>query len=137
MQQQDIIFSTESSMINDVVELVFNVQAKKNNEQKENIQICIYTDDKWNPLYKTLVNWDVIETNLSYEELLNIKIDFRGMGLLLKIKLPSVFKELCKNNNIERANFRLIFMYEKNQQICMLYDDIEPIKQIDLNLIYN
>lgn len=132
----DIQKSTKEVMLNAISRFAKEYEVKENQ-----CQLMIKaSDSNCTPMYQILVNnkW---KKNVSFNEILDLKIDFLGRELIITPFISKTLRKLKKEqeDKIDFENINvLVYKVKEEQDYPLLYffNGVTPIKPITLDYIF-
>ena len=113
--------------------------ALENEVNKERIQLLIYTDNPdLEPRYKVLKDNKELK-QVSFNELLNVKLDFLGREILATPFITATIKRLMRESNCEWKEVNvLIYQTDKNDEVNLFFFiGTNPKKPITFSYLFN
>lgn len=127
-------YKMEEQEYSGVAEMIKNVIKKALKHQGKEIKIprvVIYTESKdCAPKYMVLNDWSVHKKDISFDDLIGVKVDFTGRSTIAALYLPDSFKTMCKENDINYENIKIIMQEGECEPLAMLYDGTTFVKYI-------
>ena len=113
--------------------------AEENNVSNERVQLLIYTDNTdLEPKYKVLLDNKELK-KVSFNELLNVKLDFLGREIIATPFITNTINRLMKesNCNYDEVNV-LIYPKDKEEDINLyFFIGTKPNKPLRMNYLFN
>jgi|TARA_R110000744_G_scaffold47689_1_gene104819 hypothetical protein len=114
--------------------------AKEYETNETNAQIMIKaSDSNCTPSYLLLIKNKIVK-QITFNEILNVKIDFLGREIIVSPFIASALRRLKKQNEIEEyKNINvLVYKTKEDSKIPNLYffNSTKPIKPISLDFIF-
>lgn len=112
--------------------------ANENNVENYQTQLMINSDENSDvPTYKLLIK-NKIKQELTFNEILNVKIDFLGREQIATPFIANTLKRLSKEQNCDLKDVNvLIYKIKDNENINLyVFQKSKPIKAITLDYIF-
>jgi len=116
--------------------------AKKNKVENKNIQVLIYpSNSDLEPKYKVCKNWKPF-MDASFNELLNIKIDFLGREFIAGSFIRNYFNKIMRDNNCSNYQDIHVIAYSSSNEVnecditLYLFLKMKAIKEISFNDLF-
>jgi len=95
--------------------------AEENKVEKERVQLLIYTDNSdLEPKYKVLLDNKEFK-KISFNEILNVKLDFLGREILATPFITNTIKRLMRESNCEYKEVNVLAYLKENEDDVSLF----------------
>tara|TARA_Y100001972_G_C7520466_1_gene262565 strand:- start:73 stop:483 length:411 start_codon:yes stop_codon:yes gene_type:complete len=103
----------------------------------KNVQLMIKCDDEFTPKYELLIN-NKKEKDITFNEVLNVKIDFLGREMIVAPFITNTLKKLRKETNCSPNEMNILIYKKDDTEKVYLYFFVEtkPIKPISFDFIF-
>ena len=111
--------------------------AKDNEKEIKDVQLMIKCDDDLLPNYHLLIDNKKVK-EITFNEVLNVKIDFLGREMIVTPFITNTLKKLRKETNCS-PNEMNILIYKKDETenvYLYFFVDTKPIKPIGFDFIF-
>ena len=111
--------------------------AKEYDKNNLEVQLLIKSDYEFIPSYYLLIN-NKNEKQITFNEILNVKIDFLGREMRGKPFISNTLRKLSKEQNCSPSEMNILIYNRNKKEDVSLYFfiDTKPIKAISFDYIF-